>query len=88
MLNRQFCIFYHYYLVELFVQLSYIKLTLGHMELVFRLYHALALLIKYKSTYCISILSIHYKYLLFDSGTQNLWKKPTKNSRPSTRHTK
>lgn len=60
-LMRQLCIFYHYYLVELFVQLNYIKLTLGHLELLLRLYYALALLIKYKSTYCISIMNIHYK---------------------------
>jgi hypothetical protein len=60
---RQFCIFYHYYLVELFVQLNYIKISLGHLELLLRLYYALGLLIKYKSTYCISIMSIQHKYL-------------------------
>lgn len=30
-LMRQFCIFYHYYLVELFVQLNYVKMSLGHL---------------------------------------------------------
>jgi hypothetical protein len=59
---RQFCIYYHYYLVELFVQVNFIKLNVGHVELILRLYYTLALLIKYKSTYCISIMSIHYKY--------------------------
>ena len=58
---RQFCIFYHYYLVELFVQLNYIKINLGNLELLLKLYYSLALLIKYKSTYCISITSVHYK---------------------------
>lgn len=60
-LLRQFCIYYHYYLVELYVHAGYIKSSVGHVELLYLLYYSLSLLIKYKSTYCISIMSIHYK---------------------------
>ena len=60
-LLRQFCIYYHYYLVELYVQVGYIKSSIGYTELLYRLFYSLSLLIKYKSTYCISIMSIHYK---------------------------
>ena len=74
---RQFCIFYHYYLVELFVQYSYVKMSLGQVEVLLRLYYSLSLLIKYKSTYCISIMSIHYKYYPHHLGT----------TRPSNKYT-
>jgi hypothetical protein len=58
---RQFCIFYHFYCVELFIQVNYVKLTMGTIDQYLRLLYVVGLLIKYKSTYSISIMSIHYK---------------------------
>lgn len=61
---RQFCIYYNYYTVELYSNLNVIRYQLGNVESYGQLLLVLAMMVKYKSTYCLSLLSIHVKYFL------------------------
>lgn len=61
MLWRQFCIYYHYYTVELYTNLNVIRQQLGSVDLYGQLLLILSMLVKCKSTYSLSILSLHCK---------------------------
>lgn len=58
---RQFCIYYHYYTVELYTNVSVIRHQLGSVDLYGQLLLILSMLVKCKSTYSLSILSLHCK---------------------------
>ncbi len=58
---RQFCIYYHYYTVELYTNLPVIRYQLGSIESYGQLLLILAMLVKSKSTYCLSLVSLHNK---------------------------
>lgn len=62
---RQFCIYYHYYTVELYTNLPVIRYQLGSIDLYGQLLLVLSMLVKCKSTYSLSLLSLHNKYLVF-----------------------
>ena len=58
---RQFCIYYHYYTVELYTNLPVIRYQLGSIESYGQLLLILSLMVKEKSLYCLTMISNHSK---------------------------
>lgn len=59
---RQFCVYYHYYTVELYTNLPVIRYQLGSIESYGQLLLILSLMVKEKSLYCLTLISNHSKY--------------------------
>ena len=53
--------YYHFYFVELFLNFNYIVGVIHKTEILAKLLLSLALLVKNKSTYCLTLVNVHAK---------------------------
>lgn len=59
---RQFCVYYHFYCVELMLNYEYISNITKKPEMYGKLLLALAMMVKYKSTFCQTLITLNGKY--------------------------